>query len=747
MSSELCRAYERLGHLVIVDAAGEEHRLDAAQRDRYVATLFATAPIKGNKDCKVRYTDIRRDLDLPSRSKFKGVSAEEEKGELFVPKAWRSLRKSGLPEELLGRMLSDRVLGDDVCEALTYASTEESLLNRLGETDLSEAEARLVAESVPFAGRLFKGYGSRSRKALDLLLEAFEEDEVLTLTDAEDASGLLELRLAGSGRARTKLLPPYVAYDPTCNNPVVLRAMSRMRRIVNAIIRIHGVPDEIHIELGRELKQSKREKGLIARRNRENRANNERWAGLAAGILGIEPAEVPGKVLRKLALREEQGEKDVYTGEAIDLHRLVTDDRYCEIDHVLPYSRTCDDSRANKVLVLEASNRNKRERTPWEWMSSGEAGAPDWDEYRARVSALVRNPRKRANLLNTTLAPGQDSDFIARNLNDTRYMARAVKGYLEDCLEFPTGDGRVRRVTTVQGGATATLRWVWGLNLGDHNSKDRSDDRHHAVDAAVIAACDDATIRKVADARKVGPETFKHLRKSRLADTQPWETFATDVLELREHVVPTRMVSHGVTGRAFEDTLYHLEGYTDDKGAYPLVRAKDKTSKKGNVRVNDDGSARLVDGIAFLRLWLDETARPKGKVKGKWYAEPVYYADIPDMLAGAYVPRACTIRVARVAWNPVPDTALSSDPVILFPGDVLRVGNHIARYVSMGITNCNLELKNILSNERITDFPSFDSWGKNTEVEVIEQDCLGHSFGKYVLNLDDSTFELRGEDK
>lgn len=739
VSSELCRAYERLGHIVIVHEDGSEQALTAGEIDDYLKILFSTAPIKGNKECKVTYGTIRKDLDISGKSVFKGIAQDKEKDEPFAPKAWRSLRRV-LPERLLARMLEDRNLGDAVCEALTFASSEASLIERLSDLDLSDDERDAIL-AVPFTGKLFKGYGSRSLKALRLLLGAFEEPEIRILTDAEKATGLLDLRLSDRG-VRGQLLPPYSSYDPTCRNPVVLRAMGRMRHIVNAIIRIHGVPDEIHIELGRDLKMSNKEKSLVDKRNRENAASNKKWATTAAGILGCTPEEVPGRIIRKLILREEQGEKDLYTGDSIDLEHLVRDDRYCEIDHILPYSRTCDDSRANKVLVLSKSNQDKRERTPYEWMTSGEAGAPSWDSYRARVMAQVKNPRKRANYLNTDLGPETQAKFLARNLNDDRYMSVAVKNYLEDCLLFPE-DGRKRHVTAVAGGATGNLRWVWGLNFGEGNIKDRTDDRHHAVDAAIIAACSESTVKKVAEASAKGREAFKQLRKSRLADTQPWPTFAAEVAARREFVVPTCMADHGVTGRVFEDTLYHLEGITEDKGKYPLVRASEKTVKKGNVRINPDGSVKLIDGMAFLRLWLDPTARPNGKVKGKWYAEPVYYVDIPAIKAGTYVPRACTIHVARVNWEPVPEAAMGANPVIVFFGDVLSVDDHVGRFGGFNIFGGRLALLNLLTKQEVSDWPSLGSWGKDTQVRVLQEDCLGHCYDSIAINPEDSTFQQR----
>ena len=739
VSSELCRAYERLGHIVIVHEDGSEQALTAGEIDGYLKILFSTAPIKGNKECKVTYGTIRKDLDISGKSVFKGIAQDKEKDEPFAPKAWRSLRRV-LPERLLARMLEDRNLGDAVCEALTFASSEASLIERLSDLDLSDDERDAIL-AVPFTGKLFKGYGSRSLKALGLLLGAFEEPEIRILTDAEKVTGLLDLRLSDRG-VRGQLLPPYSSYDPTCRNPVVLRAMGRMRHIVNAIIRIHGVPDEIHIELGRDLKMSNREKSLVDKRNRENAASNKKWATTAAGILGCTPEEVPGRIIRKLILREEQGEKDLYTGDSIDLEHLVRDDRYCEIDHILPYSRTCDDSRANKVLVLSKSNQDKRERTPYEWMTSGEAGAPSWDSYRARVMAQVKNPRKRANYLNTDLGPETQAKFLARNLNDDRYMSVAVKNYLEDCLLFPE-DGRKRHVTAVAGGATGNLRWVWGLNFGEGNIKDRTDDRHHAVDAAIIAACSESTVKKVAEASAKGREAFKQLRKSRLADTQPWPTFAAEVAARREFVVPTRMADHGVTGRVFEDTLYHLEGITEDKGKYPLVRASEKTVKKGNVRINPDGSVKLIDGMAFLRLWLDPTARPNGKVKGKWYAEPVYYVDIPAIKAGTYVPRACTIHVARVNWEPVPEAAMELEPVVLYAGDVVEINNQLVRYSGFNINGATLYYQSLLNGATTTAIPSLGTWGKDTQVRVLQEDCLGHCYDGIAIDPEDSTFQQR----
>ena len=153
ISSELCRAYERLGHIVIVREDGSELVLSKEQINEYISTLFSPCPIKKNKDCKVKYTDIRRDLDLSEKDRFKGVDFDDEKNkEPFAPKSWRCLRSHGMPAELLTRMLEDRALGDAIGEALTFASSERSLLSRLDHLDLTEDEISSLLDAHGYTG-------------------------------------------------------------------------------------------------------------------------------------------------------------------------------------------------------------------------------------------------------------------------------------------------------------------------------------------------------------------------------------------------------------------------------------------------------------------------------------------------------------------------------------------------------------------------------------------------------------------
>ena len=209
--------------------------------------------------------------------------------------------------------------------------------------------------------------------------------------------------------------------------------------------------------------------------------------------------------------------------------------------------------------------------------------------------------------------------------------------------------------------------------------------------------------------------------------TQPWRSFAENVKAMRESVIPTRMVSHGVTGRAFEDMAYALEGVAEDKGRYSHVRRQGKVSNQGNVVMDKSGSVRIVGGMAFLRLWLDADVR-NGKSSGKYYAEPVYYADIPLIRNGTYTPRSVEVHVARTAWRAVPPSALKSKPIVLFRGDVLCVDGRLARFWSIDIYSRRMQMRDLRTGEPVKDFPSIASWRADTAVSVLQEDCLGHCY-------------------
>ncbi len=279
-------------------------------------------------------------------------------------------------------------------------------------------------------------------------------------------------------------------------NPVVLRALNQARKVVNAIIKKHGSLSAVHIEMARDLSRPLDERREVKKLQEDFRDRNDKARESFENDHGYRPK---GIVFEKWMLYREQHGKCAYSLEALDIDRVLSDGNYAQIDHALPYSRSYDDSKNNKVLVLTRENQNKGNRTAYEYLTSfaGGENGDRWRNYSAWV-ASNKNYRmaKRNRLLRKNYGTEEAGGFKDRNLNDTRYICKFFKNYVEEHLQLaPRADGNAnKRCVVVNGQLTAFLRARWGL------SKVRSEsDRHHALDAAVVAACSHGMVKALAD--------------------------------------------------------------------------------------------------------------------------------------------------------------------------------------------------------------------------------------------------------
>ena len=718
VTSEMLSAIESLKHLRIAEPDGSQHGIPHESCMRYLDVMFSDAPIKGNKECRVRYSDVLKEHGRTEGATVKGVLPADVKREVYVPKAFSLMRKAGIPAALLARMRDDRAVGDAVCEALTYASSEEVLLDRLAAADIELSDAEIAAIcSLPYSGKVFSGYGSRSLKAQEMLLEMMLSPEVSTLFDAEDACGLYAVRTETSVNAGS-LLPPYTVFDPTCTNPVVLRTTARMRRVVNAVIKRWGVPAEVRVILGRELKQSKKERLNAQRNNSRNRKSREELADTAASILGVSADSISGSLLRKLSLWRSQGGMDVLAGTEIDLERLCREPAYATVDYILPPARTGETGMRNSLLSLTSTAVSKGASTPVEWCSSGCAGAPTLAELKERVAESALPYSKKCRILLQDFE-GKAPAMLDRSVNDGRYASRAFRSYLEELM--PLRDGERVRAAAVSDAAVAELRRVWGLNDLFDASRSASDP---AVEAVVAAVCDAGTVRRCAAWRAGRLYSEPEERDELLRASEPWPSFPDVIRASAPFVIPTKMHDHGCTGEALESTNRSVVEVEEGTGYAVLTGA---TRKVGNYRLLADGTARVVGGMALIRIWHDplSTAGGSRKGAGRYYFEPVYYADVPRMDDASYVPRYPVAGLAPAMWPEVPAEARGGRPIILHAGDVVRARGRAARYVSYTISGCNWKLADIVTGEPLKGFPSANSLCDDDGFEVMCEDVLG----------------------
>lgn len=718
VTSEMLSAIESLKHLRIAEPDGSQHGIPHESCMRYLDVMFSDAPIKGNKECRVRYSDVLKEHGRTEGATVKGVLPADVKREVYVPRAFSLMRKAGVPAALLARMRDDRAVGDAVCEALTYASSEEVLLDRLAAADIELSDAEIAAIcSLPYSGKVFSGYGSRSLKAQEMLFEMMLSPEVSTLFDAEDACGLYAVRTETSVNAGS-LLPPYTVFDPTCTNPVVLRTTARMRRVVNAVIKRWGVPAEVRVILGRELKQSKKERLNAQRNNSRNRKSREELADTAASILGVSADSISGSLLRKLSLWRSQGGMDVLAGTEIDLERLCREPAYATVDYILPPARTGETGMRNSLLSLTSTAVSKGASTPVEWCSSGCAGAPTLAELKERVAESTLPYSKKSRILLEDFE-GKAPAMLDRSVNDGRYASRAFRSYLEELM--PLRDGERVRAAAVSDSAVAELRRVWGLNDLFDASRSASDP---AVEAVVAAVCDAGTVRRCAAWRAGRLYSEPEERDELLRASEPWPSFPDVVRASAPFVIPTKMHDHGCTGEALESTNRSVIEVEEGTGYAVLTGA---TRKVGNYRLLADGTARVVGGMALIRIWHDplSTAGGSRKGTGRYYFEPVYYADVPRMDDASYVPRYPVAGLAPAMWPEVPAEARGGRPIILHAGDVVRARGRAARYVSYTISGCNWKLADIVTGEPLKGFPSANSLCDDDGFEVMCEDVLG----------------------
>ena len=272
-------------------------------------------------------------------------------------------------------------------------------------------------------------------------------------------------------------------------NPVILRALNQARKVVNAIIRQYGSPQRVHIEMARDLSRPLDERRNIEKEQKEYRERNEKDKALFAESFDQPPK---GAEFEKWRLYREQQGKCAYSIAPIDLHRLL-EPGYVEIDHALPYSRSFDDSKNNKVLALVRENRNKGNQTPFEYLD-GKSNSPRWESFRLFVEGnKAYRLAKRSRLLRKDFGVKESEEFRERNLNDTRYICKFFKNCVERYLRLADGS-EAKRCVVLSGQTTSFLRARWGL------LKVRGDnDRHHALDAAVVAACSHGMIKRLAD--------------------------------------------------------------------------------------------------------------------------------------------------------------------------------------------------------------------------------------------------------
>jgi CRISPR-associated endonuclease Csn1 len=375
-------------------------------------------------------------------------------------------------------------------------------------------------------------------------------------------------------------------------HPIVRQALFEVRKVVNAIIRTHGRPDRVVVELVREMKQSEGRRirsAAAAKRNERHRRN--------AKVVLKEEFQVDkprGRDVTAVQLWREQGGRCPYTGQEIGpdhLRLYLLGGGALEIDHILPYSRSLDNSRANKVLCFSTANQEKGNRTPEEWLGAGSDRLSQIRDWASRAAKAGMHPGRQSRFLGRVAELDQ---VIDRYLNDTAYISRMVRKYLLQLYPKREGDGQ-SLVRVTGGQMTCDLRRAWSLDslLGADDQKSRNDHRHHAIDAIVVAM---TTHRRLHILSRLGADHHKSL-------PEPWNGFRSEVAARLSKIKVSHRVKRRICGALHEETNY---GLTNEPGQFVYRVPVDRLTGTMIGQIRDKTIRKLIRSRCLERGWVPE---------------------------------------------------------------------------------------------------------------------------------------------
>ncbi|WP_027003521.1 type II CRISPR RNA-guided endonuclease Cas9 [Hugenholtzia roseola] len=406
-------------------------------------------------------------------------------------------------------------------------------------------------------------YGRLSVKALRQILP-YMENEGMDFSNACAAIGLSHSEGIGAQNQ------DFLGEVPNLRNPLVQRSLSVIKKVVNEIIKKYGKPNEIHIELARELKLPLQAREKIDKQNRDRAAEHERIKDtLQNDFKIISPSR---QDIIKYKLWKECDETCPYTGDKIRKSELFS--HTYEVEHIIPYSRSLDDSFGNKTLCRTDFNRKKANLTPYEMKEKGLIKAPEYEAMLERVRNFKPFSAKKFQRFTKNITDFTEG-FENRQLTDTAYIGTETRKYMLQIAEKETD------VILTNGGTTAELRRLWGFNsiLKDEETdeKKRDDHRHHLIDAIVIALTNRSLIKRLADENQVSDKLKALLstkdQDKRFSYPKGWESLRHEVKEVAENALVYHHFRKRKRGTLHDDSLYGR--------AYLPFSGKPKEDEKG----------------------------------------------------------------------------------------------------------------------------------------------------------------------
>jgi CRISPR-associated endonuclease Csn1 len=390
-------------------------------------------------------------------------------------------------------------------------------------------------------------------------------------------------------------------------NPTVHIALNQLRKLVNALVRRFGRPGEIILEINRELKLSKTRKDEIFREQTRNQKENER---IKKELTDLGLMQISGEDIKKYKLWEELAPESVarrcpYCGRTISANQLISGS--IEIEHILPYSRTLLNTRDNLTVAHRECNQAKKDLTPYEAFGNSPAGF-DWNLISEMAASRCKKNGKWKKFYPDAMDRFHEETggFLDKQLTDTAYLSKAGKDYLSAICDKNS-------IWVSTGKLTALLRGLWGFNTllnRGHDTwfKNRSDHRHHALDALVIGLCDRSLVAKAA--RVNSGRGYRNL------DMPPCPIKRQDIEKRLAAIIVSHKPDHGKSGKLYAETALAKHSYPekikpDELGEKEVARIIPKSIQQDIAAlIKDQGFKKakklIQERYEYLRVFRDK---------------------------------------------------------------------------------------------------------------------------------------------
>jgi CRISPR-associated endonuclease Csn1 len=666
------RVKNELGQLVPLDFEKLMEVADALKhREKMSATdVFKTLGLSKNYTHNIGDKGIQGDTTFSTIEKvIKGLAESEnllnKLKDIQFDIVLKDNKDLTMVDEETGELFhyQSKVIGDGFEKSDYYrlwhllysVESEESLVKNLMEDFGCTQELALKLVKLDFTKPGFSNKSAAAiKKTLPYLMDGFDYTRAMMCAGYRHSDFLDKAE--NEARALLDKIP--ILQKNSLRQPVVEKVLNQLINIVNAIIEHpnYGRPDEIRVELARELKQSKDERNRSSSNISKNEKRNKEIEDRLRKDYGF--VKVTKALINKFKIYEEVGGVSPYTGKRIALADFLNG-AGVDVEHIIPKSRLFDDSLSNKTMAEAWVNKAKGNMTAFDFMKAQPVpGLQSFDDYIAMVNLWYKAGVNGAKITRTKYErllceeKKIPNDFIDRQLRQTQYISRKASQIL----------GLVsRNVYATSGGVTDFLREKWGWNdvlkkvnweryekLGLTSVEKREDGkriyqiegwskrddhRHHAVDALVVACTKQSYIQSLNRLNQfvnktnnaAGLKDADHYKLKELGELSPFKV--DEIVDVVSKIIVSFKPGKRVASKSKNKSTGHISIIPRGALSKETVYGKIKVQSKREVALNKNFNQEWLVVDRFLRTVIRERIQSANGDLSKAFKLPILMAD------------------------------------------------------------------------------------------------------------------------